>query len=234
MFRNARPFAARRRARRRRAQATTTTESRRTITFDRILALPAVDRVFERLLTHPHALQWVGMLVGLLMVVLALSPLALPSLRPVAPQQQTVAAPAMAAPQMAANPPSEQEVLAVVAAYNQASITAAVLNKADPMAPYLAADGQAWAEVQAEYGRRATRGETHDPALTRWGVLNSVVDGDIATVETQEQWDDITSVGGQVISSRRAVLTRNHYELRRSPGLGRWLITTVTSAVIIG
>ena len=130
--------------------------------------------------------------------------------------------------------PTDQEVLTVVAAYNQASITAAVLNKADPMAPYLAPDGTAWAEVQAEYRRRATRGETHDPALTRWGVLNVAVNGDIATVETQEQWDDITSVGGEVVSSRRAVLTRNRYELRHSPSLGRWLITAVTSSLIIG
>src|SRR5262249_6493318 len=103
-----------------------------------------------------------------------------------------------------------------------------------PMAPYLAADGKAWAEVQAEYARRATRGETHDPALTRWGVLKISGDATTAIVETQEQWDDIASVGGEVVSSRRAVLTRNTYPLRRSPSLGRWLIITVTSSVMIG
>jgi len=52
-------------------------------------------------------------------------------------------------------------------------------------------------------------------------------------VETQEQWDDIASLGGQVISSRRGVLTRNIYELRRSAALGRWLITTISSTPII-
>jgi hypothetical protein len=60
------------------------------------------------------------------------------------------------------------------------------------------------------------------------------VDGNSATVETQEQWDDITSVGGAVVSSKRGILTRNTYALRRSPSLGRWLITTVTSTVVIG
>jgi hypothetical protein len=125
-------------------------------------------------------------------------------------------------------------VLAVVAAYNQASIAAAVLNKADAMAPYLAPDGQAWAQIQAEYQRRATKGETHDPALTRWGILQIAVKSDTATVETQEQWDDIASVGGEVVSSKRGILTRNTYELRRSPSPGRWLITAVTSTLVIG
>src|SRR5689334_10104445 len=233
MFRKSRSFAARRRARRRRAQGATT-EAQQTIAFERILALPAVDRMFGRLLTHPRALQWMGMLVGLLMVVLALSPLVFSSLGPAAPATAPRLTSTLSAAQTVPDAPTDQEVLAVVAAYNQASITAAVLNKVEPMEPYLAPDDKAWAEIQAEYGRRATRGETHDPALTRWGVLNSVVDGERATVETQEQWDDITSIGGQVVSSRRAVLTRNRYELRRSPGLGRWLIITVTSSLIIG
>ncbi len=88
-------------------------------------------------------------------------------------------------------------------------------------------------QVQAEYARRATRGETHEPALTRWGVLRIAVDGNSATVETQEQWDDITSIGGQVISSRRGILTRNTYTLRRAPDPARWLITDVATTTII-
>jgi len=124
-------------------------------------------------------------------------------------------------------------VIDLVATYNQASITAAVLGRADAMAPYLAPDGTAWAEVQAEYQRRAMRDETHNPALTRWGILRVVVDSDAATVETQEQWDDQTSVGGQVVSSRRGILTQNIYELRRAPSTERWLITTITTTNII-
>jgi hypothetical protein len=81
----------------------------------------------------------------------------------------------LSAPVVATSPQSlpasaaDQAVVNVVAAYNQASITAAVLGRADAMAPYLAPDGHAWADAQAEYQRRAGRGETHDPALTRWG-----------------------------------------------------------------
>src|SRR3954452_3764275 len=64
---------------------------------------------------------------------------------------------------LAAPSTGEAATLAVITAYNQASITAAVLGRADVMAPYLAPDGQAWADAQAEYARRSTRGETHDP-----------------------------------------------------------------------
>jgi len=51
-------------------------------------------------------------------------------------------------------------------------------------------------------------------------------------VETQEQWDDIASVGGEVVSSQHGILTRNTYEVRRSPSAGHWLITTVSSTLI--
>ena len=60
------------------------------------------------------------------------------------------------------------------------------------------------------------------------------LDGDTATVETQEQWDDLTSVDGVVVSSKRGILTLNSYELRRSPGTRDWRITTVASTTVIG
>lgn len=212
------------------------------MTLDHILTLPVVDRVLGRLLNHPRALQAVGILIGIVIVVLALRPLFMPSATATAPTQVTAPASGAAGqvapftpdPQTASSGSADQEVLRVVAAYNQASITAAVLNRADVMAPYLAPDGKTWTEVQAEYQRRTTRGETHDPALTRWGVLRIAVDGDSVMVETLEQWDDVTSVGGEVVSSRRGILTRNVYELRRSPSMGRWLIKNVTTTVVIG
>jgi len=203
--------------------------------IDRVLALPAFDQMLGRLLDRPRVLQVVGVLVGIFLAVLALRPL-LSSAAPVSlaainatPAQATVTASAPAAPTGSA----EQAVIDLIAAYNQASITAAVLGRADAMAPYLAPDGTAWADAQAEYGRRATRGETHNPALTRWSVLRVEVVSNTATVETQEQWDDQTSVGGQVVSSRRGILTHNIYELRRAPSTERWLITTVTTTNII-
>jgi hypothetical protein len=203
--------------------------------IDQALAMPALDQVLGRLLDRPRVLQVAGVLVGIFLAVLALRPL-LSSAAPVslaainATPAQVVAT---ASRQTAPTGSAEQAVIDLVAAYNQASITAAVLGRADAMAPYLAPDGTAWADVQAEYGRRAARGESHNPALTRWGVLRVVVDSDTATVETQEQWDDQTSVSGQVMSSRRGILTQNIYELRRAPSTERWLITTVTTTNII-
>ncbi|SRR5258706_9776821 len=233
----------RRHARRRFGHATahTTTTMRvpeSGVTLDRILALPRVNRALGRLLGRPRALQLVGVLIGIMMVALALRPLVWQTQVPAAsyaPSSETASIPVPATEplaQLAANG-GQDEVLNVIAAYNQASITAAVLGRPDPMAPYLAPDGSTWAEVQAEYQRRATRGETHDPALSRWGVLQIVVDADIATVETQEQWDDMMSIGGQVVSSRRGMLTRNTYTLRRSPSLNRWLITDVATTTLI-
>ena len=190
--------------------------------FDRSLTLPKVDRVLVPLLGHPRALQLAGILVGVVMVALTLRPLLWP-----------VEAPATPPPVRSAANGGEDEVLNVVAAYNQASIAAAVLGRPDPMAPYLAPDGKTWDEVQAEYQRRATRSETHNPALTRWGVLRIAVASDIATIETQEQWDDMMSVGGQVVSSQRGILTHNIYTLRRSPSLNLWLITDVATTTVI-
>jgi hypothetical protein len=197
--------------------------------LDRALALPAIDSVLGRLLAHPHLVQITGALSGCLLIALTLRALFLPTLA-----SAPLSAPVVSTqPQPLAPSTDDQAVVNVVAAYNQASITAAVLNRADAMAPYLAPNGRAWADVQAEYQRRARRGETHDPALTRWGILRMAVNADTAMVETQEQWDDLTSVGGQVVSSQRGILTHNSYDLRRSPSVGSWLITTITTTSVM-
>jgi hypothetical protein len=201
-----------------------------------------MDRMLGRALRHPRLLQWIGVVVGLLSIGLALWPFLIASAGSAStagPIQASSSAVAMAntsdedTDRRGANA-EQSDLEAVVAAYNQASITAALLGRADVMAPYLAPDGTAWHEVQAEYERRATRAEMHAPTLIRWGVLREQITGDTAHVETQEQWDDITSVGGSVISSRRGMLTHNTYELRRATTSGRWQITTVTSVSVIG
>ena len=205
--------------------------NRQPLTLEDLLAYPALDQVLAALLRHPRMLQACGAALGIVLVALALRPLVLPGPVPAA------AAPVELSPaaSIQIEPTDENAaVLAVVAAYNQASITAAVLSTTEPMAPLLAPNGSAWAEVQAEYARRSARGETHAPALTRWGVLAISVQGDTATVETQEQWDDMTSVGGAVIASRRGILTRNVYTLQRSLSEVGWQITAVTSTTLIG
>ncbi len=205
--------------------------NRHPITFERLLAYPALDRLLSILLRRPRATQLLGVALGVVLVALALRPLVLPGPVPVA------AAPVEVSPAAGTQiePASDDAAaLTVVAAYNQASITAAVLSTTEPMTALLSPDGSAWAEVQAEYARRAARGETHNPALTRWGVLAISVQGKTATVETQEQWDDITSLGGAVIASRRGILTRNVYTLQRSAAGARWQIAAVTSTTLIG
>jgi hypothetical protein len=205
----------------------------------RILAVPAVDRALARPLTHPRVLQMSGIVIGIALVLLALRPLIWSSSVESPTGGDIPGIPASAALNLEpvrgqpAQSTADEAVLAVVAAYNQASITAAVLGRVDTMLPFLAPDGRTWPEVQVEYQRRAARGEAHEPALTRWGVLRIAVAGDTATVETQEQWDDITSVSGQVVTSRRGILIRNTYTLRHAPRTDRWLISDVVTTTLI-
>src|SRR5262245_10961443 len=53
--------------------------------FDRVLALPRVDQALGQLLGHPRALQIVGILIGVVMVVLTLRPLLWPVEAPTVP-----------------------------------------------------------------------------------------------------------------------------------------------------
>jgi hypothetical protein len=205
--------------------------------IDRLLALSMVDRALGKALAHPRLLQTIGVLLGLLMVAFAFRPLIIPPSRSGATEAQPIASSAVspaAALSTATATSYEAVVLELVMAYNQASIRAAVLNTPNPMAGYLAPDGAAWSEVQTEYQRRVASSETHEPALTRWGVLRLTLDGDTATVETQEHWDDITRISGIVVASKRGILTHNTYELRRAPDTSDWRITTVTSTTLIG
>ena len=195
-----------------------------------VLALPALDHLFGRLLAHPRMLQVASILLGIAVVGLTLRPLL-----SLGAGHTPTRAPAVATTTPSAQPGTpEQDTIALVAAYNQASIAAAVLGRADALAPYLTPDGRAWAEAQAEYQRRAARGESHEPALTRWGVLRATVEDGSATVETQEQWDDRVSIDGQIVSSRRGIVTRNVYTLRRAPDTGGWLIAAVATDMVIG
>jgi len=206
--------------------------SARTGVVARALTLPVVDWMLSRLVARPRVLQLASVLLGMVIVGLALRSL-LPS-APLAPAGTRAASAQTIATAMLPPAGSDtQAAIDLVAAYNQASIAAAVLNRADAVAAYLAPDGNAWAEVQAEYQRRASTSETHHPALSRWGILRVAVDGDTAIVETQEQWDDLTSVDGAVVSSKRGLLTQNVYKLRRVLSTERWLITTIATTNII-
>jgi hypothetical protein len=196
-----------------------------------LLARPFVDRLLSALLRMPRALMATVAVAGLALTVLAIVPLMVAWSAPSSTHEMNGGqmVPSTAPPDR----PAEQEaVLAVVAGYNQASIAAGLLARADLLAPYLAPDGTAWRDVQDAYEQRRARGETTDAGLQRWGVLEVQVTGDTARVKTQEQWDAVTSVGGEIVSSRRGVLTRNTYHLRRSPQAS-WLIVSVDSTTLI-
>ncbi|HWQ13902.1 MAG TPA: hypothetical protein VNL77_13975 [Roseiflexaceae bacterium] len=217
------------------AAVETTPEPTATLTglvVEWLASRPVVDRIAAALLRYPRVLMAMAGVLGALLVIGALLPLLAPAAapRPAAGVASVAASPVTPTPPAA--PDAQRAVLAVITSYNQASISAGLLMRPDLLAPYLAPDGEAWMAVQAEYERRQARGETADAALTRWGVLQIQVADDTATVVTQEQWDVVTSVGGEVISSRRGVLTRNAYRLRRSPTAG-WLIVSVESMTLV-
>jgi hypothetical protein len=195
------------------------------------LTWPTIDTALTTLLARPRLLQIAAALIGVALLLLTLrAPLweETSTSSPKLEQPRPAIQPAPAAPAGT----DEQIALNTVALYNQASIDAAAGGRPDAMAPFLAADSRVWADIQSEYKRRAARREGHEPTLTRWGVLQIAFRNGIATIETQEQWDDITKVDGQVLSSKRGILTRNTYTLRRDAGAS-WLITEITTTTII-
>lgn len=124
-------------------------------------------------------------------------------------------------------------VLVTVAGYNQASIAAGQSIRADIVQPFLAEDGRTWQEVRTEFTRRVRRGETTDAELVRWGVVDSQITGNTAVLTTKEVWNVITTVGGAVISSRSGTMIEATYTLRRASNGTNWLITDVTTIVLI-
>jgi hypothetical protein len=191
--------------------------------FDRRL----LDRALTPLLHHPFLLLVLGVGLGTALVVWSLLPWALPAKasEPAMSGQATTSPP----------PPSDiserDEVLAVLAGYNQASVVAGASGSVEPLMPFLAADGPALRAARAEFARRTIGDERSEASLVRWGVLQITIDGVQALVETQEQWDVITSARGDVLRSRRGVLSRNLYALRRSSA--GWRIVSVTTTPIV-
>jgi len=128
-------------------------------------------------------------------------------------------------------PPVPDDMVRFLAAYNQASVLAAMQGRADVLSPYLTPDGPAWQAVIQEYARRAETGERHQATLVRWGVLASDTTPEGAWVDTQEQWDVIITIGERIVSSRRGILTRNRYVLRRDDD--GWRIIDIATTMLI-
>ncbi len=189
-----------------------------------------MEQVWEPVLRRPRALQLLVALLGSAIVfwsqfhdgAVSRGTLSLPS----------PSAPAAAMPQMPL-PPSGAGPLEVVAAYNAASITAGMLGRADPMEPFLVADGAASDAVAHEFRRRAELHEIHHPTLVRWGVVHQAADTTRASVETQEVWDDKTLVRGMLTDARRGIVQRVRYNLRRANASQPWQIETIENQTIL-
>ncbi len=128
-------------------------------------------------------------------------------------------------------PPVPDDMVRFLTAYNQASALAAMQGRAEILSSYLTLDGPAWQAVTQEYARRAETGERHQATLVRWGVLASDTTPEGAWVDTQEQWDVIITIGERIVSSRRGILTRNRYVLRRDDD--GWRIVDIATTMLI-
>jgi hypothetical protein len=104
--------------------------------------------------------------------------------------------------------------------YLAAETEAAALLQLDPIMPYLAADSPFAARRAAELAERRERNAPHRSILVRWGIGAITVDGDQATVVTQETWSN--QEAGAVAPEQATV--RVTYTLRWDAATGRWLI----------
>ncbi|MCS6939733.1 MAG: hypothetical protein RMJ55_05725 [Roseiflexaceae bacterium] len=192
-----------------------------------LLARPSLDRLLTAALRYPRALVIAAIGAGAALAIWqigALQPAPEAALSPVR------SADVSARPTPLPTTPAD-DVVRFLAAYNQASALAAAQGQAALLEPYLAPDGPAWRSVMAEYARRASAGERRDAALVRWGVLQSDITSTEGWIDTQEQWDVVITVGGRIISSRRGVLTRTRYWLRRDAD-GWRIVDAATTEVI--
>lgn len=193
-----------------------------------LLARPSLDRLLTAVLRYPRALVIAAIGAGVALAIWQISALQ-PAPEAVLSPARSVEVSARPTPFSTTTP--VDDVVHFLAAYNQASALAAARGQAALLEPYLAPDGPAWQSVIAEYARRASAGERRDTALVRWGVLQSDITSAGGWIDTQEQWDVIITVGGRIISSRRGVLTRTRYWLRRDAD-GWRIVDAATTEVI--
>lgn len=129
--------------------------------------------------------------------------------------------------------PPDSSPLGVIAAYTAASITAAQTGSGARLDPYFVPGTAVQARIRAEYQRRATVGETHQPTLIRWGVVRSEIGATAAVLDLQEQWTDTRMRPGQPDVRRDGILQRVRYQLTRPTATAPWQIAAVDVAVIL-
>lgn len=194
--------------------------------FDQLLALPAIDRAFQSVLRRPRLLQLLLICIGIGAIAFALLPLFNPVPVPIQSQIQT------AVPVQASR---DEGLYAVITGYNQASIAASLTNKPEIMRPFVNPGSKLWDGIEREYAKRMAQGTTKELSLIRWGVMRTTMseDGATAQVMTQEQWDSVGNIAGQITSSNKGMIFRNTYTLQRDPQQGIWLLEAITSEVAV-
>lgn len=128
-------------------------------------------------------------------------------------------------PSPTAGPPTREQTIALVQAYNQADVLANRTNDPAHLLPYVHPDGPLYAALAGEYRRRAATGEIHNVQLTRFWATEPVVTASEITLETQEVWDEavLDSRTGEVRSTQVGIVTHQRYTVRPDAG-GAWRI----------
>jgi len=128
---------------------------------------------------------------------------------------------------------SAGQPIAVIAAYNAASIAAGVNGDHTMMHAYLAERSTVRTDIATEYARRARHNERHHASMVRWGVVDREQTERRARIVTQEVWDDVVVVAGSVVDERRGSLSRVTYDLVRHTTTEPWRIVAIKSEVIV-
>ena len=184
-----------------------------------------LDQLYEHIAHRPRSVIAAGAGLG---VTLALA-VTLPRLPAAAPAQSPAASPSAAPLQSG----GALEPLAVVGAYNAASIAAAATGDASLVLPFFTADSREPDAIRAEFARRAAHDEQHQSSLVRWGVAEQRIRGSSASIVTQEVWDDQVFRGGERVDSRRGTIVRIRYSLSRTSVAAPWRIQTIKSTTVV-
>jgi len=194
-----------------------------------MLATRHVTEQLERLYMYaahrPRSVIAAGVGLGIALVV-AVTAGQLPS----AALAKPVAAGPTAVP---VGPSVERDPLAVVAAYNAASIAAAASGDVSLVLQFFAAGSSEPQVIHAEFARRAARGEQHRSSLVRWGVAEQHIQGSSASIVTQEVWDDEIFRNGERVDTRRGTIVRIRYSLSRTSAAEQWRIHTIDSTTVM-
>lgn len=190
-----------------------------------------INSVLNVLAAHPHLLQVAAICIGLLLVVQSLS-----GGGRVTPSSTGPAAHMSPAPSTLATPQGSHccaDPLAVVEAYNSATIQAGASGSTDHMKHFVQPDSLVWQAIQQEFARRKEQGERHYATLVRWGLIKQAVTTTTAQIETQEHWDDLTEINGIPTDARRGMVRRIRYDLQREHAADPWRIVGITTTPVI-